>query len=63
MLYATLLDSATAEFGARTTAMQVASDNAQKLLAEITQQYNRVRQEVITNDLIDIVGGSEALKN
>lgn len=63
MLYATLLDSSTAEFGARTTAMQVASDNAQKLLAEITQQYNRARQEVITNDLIDIVGGSEALKN
>lgn len=63
MFYATLLDSSTAEFGARTTAMQIASDNAQTLLAEITQLYNRARQEVITNELIDIVGGSEALRN
>lgn len=63
MFYATLLDSSTAEFGARTTAMQIASENAQTLLAEITQQYNRARQEVITNELIDIVGGSEALRN
>jgi len=63
MFYATLLDSSTSEFGARTTAMQIASDNAQSLLAEITQQYNRARQEVITNELIDIVGGSEALRN
>ncbi len=63
MFYATMLDSSTSEFGARTTAMQVASENAQTLLAEITQQYNRARQEVITNDLIDIVGGAEALKS
>ena len=63
MFYATLLDSSTAEFGARTTAMQIASDNAQTLLSEITQQYNRARQEVITTELIDIVGGSEALRN
>ena len=61
--YATILDSTTAEHGARTTAMQVASDNASKMIETITQQYNRVRQEVITNELLDIVGGSEALRN
>ena len=62
MFYATLLDSSTAEPGARTTAMQIASDNAQTLVAEITKAYNRARQESITNDLIDIVSGSEALR-
>lgn len=61
--YATILDSTTAEHGARTTAMQVASDNATKMIETITQQYNRARQEVITNELLDIVGGSEALRN
>ncbi len=61
--YAAILDSTTAEHGARTTAMQVASDNATKMIETITQQYNRARQEVITNELLDIVGGSEALRN
>ena len=61
--YAAVLDSTTAEHGARTTAMQTASDNASKMIETITQQYNRVRQEVITNELLDIVGGSEALRN
>lgn len=61
--YAAILDSTTAEHGARTTAMQVASDNASKMIETITQQYNRARQEVITNELLDIVGGSEALRN
>ncbi len=62
MFYTTLLDSSTAEFGARTTAMQAASENAEKLLSEITVQYNRARQESITNELIDIVSGSLAQK-
>lgn len=61
--YSAILDSTTAEHGARTTAMQTASDNASKMIETITQQYNRVRQEVITNELLDIVGGSEALRN
>lgn len=61
-MYATLMDSSTAEHGARTTAMQIASDNAEKMIGTITQQYNRARQDVITNELIDIVGGSEAQK-
>lgn len=63
IFYATLLDSYASEYGARTTAMQIASDNAQNLLSEITQQYNRARQESITTDLIDIVSGSEAVRN
>ena len=61
--YAAVIDSNTAEHGARTTAMQTASDNANKMLETITQQYNRARQEVITNELLDIVGGAEALRN
>lgn len=61
--YAAVIDSNTAEHGARTTAMQIASDNANKMLESITQQYNRARQEVITNELLDIVGGAEALRN
>jgi F-type H+-transporting ATPase subunit gamma len=61
--YAALIDSNTAEHGARTTAMQIASDNANNMLETITQQYNRARQEVITNELLDIVGGAEALRN
>ena len=61
--YAAVIDSNTAEHGARTTAMQIASDNANKMLETITQQYNRARQEVITNELLDIVGGAEALRN
>lgn len=61
--YAALIDSNTAEHGARTTAMQIASDNANNMLEAITQQYNRARQEVITNELLDIVGGAEALRS
>ncbi len=61
-MYATLLDASTAEHGARTTAMQIASDNAQEMIATITQQYNMARQGVITSELIDIVSGSEAQK-
>ncbi|NCC98647.1 MAG: ATP synthase F1 subunit gamma [Bacteroidia bacterium] len=61
-LYATILDSSTAEHGARTTAMQIASENAEKMIGTIKQLYNRARQEVITTELIDIVGGSEALR-
>ncbi|MBQ6766968.1 MAG: F0F1 ATP synthase subunit gamma, partial [Paludibacteraceae bacterium] len=46
-----------------TTAMQIASDNAETLLGEITQLFNRLRQESITTDLIDVVGGAEAQRN
>ena len=43
--------------------MQIASENAEEMISTITQQYNKVRQEVITNEILDIVGGSEALRN
>ncbi len=61
-MYATLLDSAAAEQAARTVAMQIATDNADEILDELTIQFNKQRQQAITNELLDIVGGSEALK-
>ena len=59
--YSIMLDTLTAEHGARMTAMHIASDNAEQLSQELKIQYNKVRQNVITNELIDIVGGAEAL--
>ena len=56
-----MLDAFTAEHGARMTAMHIASDNANALLQDLKRDYNRARQTVITNELIDIVGGAEAL--
>ena len=61
-IYAILLDSAAAEQAARVVAMQIATDNAEDLLGELTIQYNKQRQQAITNELLDILGGSEALK-
>lgn len=61
-LYSALLDSIAAEHGARTTAMQIATDNATELIKDLTLAYNKARQSAITNELIDIVGGSEVLK-
>ena len=61
-IYAILLDSAAAEQAARTVAMQIATDNANELLDDLTIQYNKQRQQAITNELLDIVGGSEAQK-
>ena len=59
--YSIMLDTLTAEHGARMTAMHIASDNADQLSQELRVQYNKARQNVITNELIDIVGGAEAL--
>lgn len=53
-VYGMLLDSATAEHAARTVAMQTASDNAQKLLGELRLDYNKRRQQAITDELADI---------
>ncbi|MDR1373279.1 MAG: ATP synthase F1 subunit gamma [Dysgonamonadaceae bacterium] len=61
-LYAILLDSSAAEHAARTMAMQIATDNADDILAELNTQFNKQRQQSITSELLDIVGGSEALK-
>jgi F-type H+-transporting ATPase subunit gamma len=61
-IYAILLDSAAAEQAARTVAMQIATDNADEILDELTIQFNKQRQQAITSELLDIIGGSEALK-
>lgn len=63
IFYAIMLDTMTAEHGARMTAMHIASDNAANLLVELRRDYNHARQNVITSELIDIVGGAEALNN
>lgn len=57
-LFTTLLDSFASEQAARVVAMQVATDNADKLIQELTLTYNKTRQQAITTELLDIVGGS-----
>jgi F-type H+-transporting ATPase subunit gamma len=58
MLYTALLDSNASEHAARMVAMQTATDNADELLRQLNLQYNKSRQQAITNELLDIVGGS-----
>lgn len=58
MVYTALLDSNASEHAARMVAMQTATDNADELLRELNLQYNKGRQQAITNELLDIVGGS-----
>lgn len=57
-LYTVLLDSNASEHAARTLAMQTATDNANELIQDLTKQYNKSRQQAITNELLDIIGGS-----
>lgn len=61
-LYRVVLDSLASEHGARMNAMQKATDNATELLKELRLSYNKARQAAITNEIIEIVSGSEALK-
>ena len=56
-IFSTLLDSSTSEHAARTVAMQIATDNAADLLEELSIQYNKTRQQAITNELLDILSG------
>lgn len=58
MLYTALLDSNASEHAARMVAMQTATDNADELLRGLNLQYNKGRQQAITNELLDIVGGT-----
>lgn len=58
MVYTALLDSVASEHAARMVAMQTATDNADELLRNLSLQYNKSRQAAITNELLDIVGGS-----
>jgi F-type H+-transporting ATPase subunit gamma len=61
-VYRALLESAAGEQGARMTAMEAATKNAQEMIGLLTLQYNKARQERITKELLDIVGGAEALR-
>ena len=58
LLYTALLDNNASEHAARMVAMQTATDNADELLRELNLQYNKGRQQAITNELLDIAGGS-----
>ena len=62
-LYKALRDSFASEHGARMTAMHKATDNATDLRDELLLTYNKARQAAITNEILEIVGGAEALKN
>jgi F-type H+-transporting ATPase subunit gamma len=61
-MYRAMLESTASEFGARMTAMENATNNANDMIASLTLVYNKARQAAITKELLDIVGGAEALK-
>jgi F-type H+-transporting ATPase subunit gamma len=61
-IYAALYESITSEHAARMSAMNLATKNAREMIDTLTLTYNKVRQEVITTELMDIVGGAEALR-
>jgi F-type H+-transporting ATPase subunit gamma len=62
VLYNAALESIASEFGARMTAMDNATRNAGEMIGKLTLQYNRARQAAITKELLEIIGGAEALK-
>ena len=62
-VYKAILDSIASEHGARMTAMHKATDNAEALRNDLKIFYNKARQAAITNEILEIVGGAEALKN
>lgn len=61
-VFRALMESIAGEYGARMTAMESASKNAKEMIDVLTIQYNKARQERITKELLDIVGGAEALR-
>jgi len=61
-VYRALMESVTGENGARMTAMEAATQNAKEMISVLSIQYNKARQERITKELLDIVGGAEALR-
>jgi len=61
-VYRALLESAAAEQGARMTAMEAATKNAAEMIERLSLVFNKARQERITKELMDIVGGAEALR-
>ncbi|RJQ55061.1 MAG: ATP synthase F1 subunit gamma [Actinobacteria bacterium] len=62
LVYRAMMESAASEHGARRTAMKAASDNAGKMIEALTRSYNRARQAQITQEISEIVGGAEALR-
>ena len=60
-VYRALLESAASELGARMTAMRNAAENAQDMIDDLTLEMNRVRQAEITQEILEVVGGAEAL--
>ncbi|RMH41295.1 MAG: ATP synthase F1 subunit gamma [Deltaproteobacteria bacterium] len=61
-IYRSLLESVASELGARMSAMDSATRNATEMIGKLTLQYNRARQAAITKELLEIIGGAEALK-
>ena len=62
-LFKAILDSVASEHGARMTAMHIATDNASELLRELRLNYNKARQASITDEILEIVSGANALRN
>ena len=62
LIYGAIVDAKTAEHAAGMTAMQTATDNAKKIINDLTIQYNRARQAAITQEITEIVGGASALE-
>ena len=60
-LFAALLDAAASEHANRQRAMKAATDNAEDLIGQLSREMNRARQESITTEIMEIVGGAEAL--
>ena len=61
IIYGIILDSKTAEHSARMNSMKNATDNADEVIEKLQLLYNRARQNVVTNELIDIIGGANAI--
>ena len=61
-IYRALLESVAGEHGARMTAMDAATENAQEMIEKLTLMYNKARQSAITTEMLEIVGGAEALR-
>ncbi len=60
-VYRALLESSASELGARMTAMRSASENAEEMIDDLTREMNRVRQAEITQEILEVVAGAEAL--
>ena len=60
-MYRILLESAASEHGARMRAMDAATNNARDVISSLTLRYNRVRQDAITREVVEVVSGAEAL--